>query len=247
MKNAGRSGLCKNIDAVEALNNVRKNTALKELGFTDELLSTVHASRLSDGDYVTIITDLDKFGNRLAATPNTSFDNFKNIIGKLTDNNTQNSQAAHWIIQDITENMSDFAGKKWKIEFSVRNSDGNSAFIDVALDGTPPKFIEYKWLTTSTVGKDDFIREFIKRDLFNDKITDLSQIEWRIKGQKLTKEKVVEYMKSAEGREALNNQKTRDLINNYAESVSYSKYIRNTDDIIDFFNSNNEWFILIFK
>jgi hypothetical protein len=93
--------------------------------------------------------------------------------------------------------------------------------------------------------KDDFIREFIKRDLFNSK--DLSQIQWRIKGQKLTKEKVLEYMKSAEGKAALNEQKIRSLINNYAESVNYSKNIGNTDDLIDFFNANDNWFNLIFK
>lgn len=43
--------------------------------------------------------------------------------------------------------------------------------------------------------------QFIERDLFN--ATDLSQIQWRIKGNKLSKEKVVEYLSSKEGREAI--------------------------------------------
>ncbi|MFV0587985.1 hypothetical protein [Bacteroides reticulotermitis] len=247
LKEAKRTGLCRNIAAIEALNNIRKNTTLRNLGFTDELLSTVHASRLPDGDYVTILNDLDKFGNKLATTSNTEFVNFKNIIGKLTDNNPQNSQAAHWIIQDITNNMGDFAGKKWDIEFPVRNSDGNASFIDVASNSIPPKFIEYKWLTSVTVGKDDFIREFIKRDLFNSSITNLSQLEWRIKGQKLTKEKVLEYMNSVEGRKALNNEKIIKLFDDYAEQIGSSQNIKNVEDIINFINKDNSWYLLIFK
>lgn len=43
--------------------------------------------------------------------------------------------------------------------------------------------------------------QFIERDLFN--ATSLSQLEWRIKGNKLSKEKVVEYLSSKEGREAI--------------------------------------------
>lgn len=115
--------------------------------------------------------------------------------------NPQNSQAAHWIIQDITDNADNFVGKKWRIETPVKNSDGNSAYIDVASNEIPPITIEYKWLTSAIISKDDFIREFIKRDLFN--TNDLSKLQWKIKGQKLTKSKLVEYLSSTEGKEAL--------------------------------------------
>lgn len=34
-------------------------------------------------------------------------------------------------------------------------------------------------------------------------VPSLSQLQWRIKGQKLTKEKVIQYLQSTEGRDAL--------------------------------------------
>jgi len=188
-------------DALESVSNLLNNPSKTRLGLTDEIIGNIHASRLDDGSFKAIVDDLDALGKKIANKPDVEFDNFNSILGKLNDNNPQNSQAAHWIIQDITENVDDFAGKKWKFEATVTNSDGNASFIDAASNEIPPMRIEYKWLTSSTVGKDDFVREFIKRDLFN--ATDLNKIEWRIKGQKLTKTKVVEYLNSTEGMKAL--------------------------------------------
>ncbi|QEC44682.1 hypothetical protein [Pseudobacter ginsenosidimutans] len=223
---ANRTELRKSADALFIYTEAIRNPKLRQLGFTDDILARVKGSRLDEGSFVTVMTDLDRFGKTMAAHPTIEFDNFGSLIGKLTDGNPQNTQAAHWIIQDLTENANDFAGKKWNIELSVKNSDDNYAFIDLASNGDPQKFIEYKWLTINTVSKEDFIREFLKRDLYNPDLRGLSLLEWRIKGNKLAKAKVQEYLKSAEGREAL-------------ESLGYEKAKALFPDDIAKFNEDN--------
>ena len=68
-----------------------------------------------------------------------------------------------------------------------------------------------------------------------------------IKGQKLTKEKVLEYMNSIEGKSALNQEKIIALFDNYAYSINYTKNIKTVDDVLTFAKENNSWFSLIFK
>ena len=240
---ANRTELRKSADALFIYTEAIRNQKLRQLGFTDDILARVKGSKLDEGSFVTVMTDLDRFGKTMAAHPTIEFDNFGSLIGKLTDGNPQNTQAAHLIIQDLTENASDFAGKKWNIELSVKNSDDNYAFIDLASNGDPQKFIEYKWLTTNTVSKEDFIREFLKRDLYNPDLRRLSQLEWRIKGNKLAKAKVQEYLKSAEGMEEIRKlgvNKVRGFFQGEANQITrenYVSYFINKLDQDDIFNS----------
>ena len=240
---ANRTELRKSANALFIYTEAIKNQKLRQLGFTDDVLARVQGSRLDEGSFVTVMTDLDRFGKTMAAHPTIEFDNFGNLIGKLTDGNPQNTQAAHWIIQDLTENAGEFAGKKWNIEFQVTNSNGHNAYIDMASNGDPQKFIEYKWLTTGTVSKEEFIREFLKRDLYNPNIGRYSQVEWRIKGQKLTKTKVQEYMKSAEGMEEIRKlgvNKVKNFFQRDAAQINrenFVSYFINKFDQDDVFNS----------
>jgi len=89
--------------------------------------------------------------------------------------------------------------------------------------------------------------EFIKRDLFNPDIVNLSQLEWRIKGMKLSKAKALEYLKSIEGKTALDNQKIIKLFDTFAEKINYNKDITNVNEMLEFLETNNEWYNLIFK
>lgn len=246
LKDNGRDKLMKKANAIESLMKIQKNSKLKQLGFIDETFAKVKASRQDDGDFASILDDLDNFGKTMASKPSIEFENFNNIISKLTDNNPQNSQAAHWIIQDITQNANEFVGKKWEIEFKVKNLDGNNAAVDVAARDKS-KFIEYKWLTSATVNKEDFVREFIKRDLYNPDINSLSQLEWRIKGMKLSKTKALEYLKSVEASSALNNPKIRKLFENFGKQKNPSLSIDDTEDLLIFLDNNNDWYNLIFK
>ena len=215
LKDAGRTQLMKNADVLEALTKARNNPILKKLGFTDDILVKIKASTLKEGAFKNILDDLDDFATALDKN-SIQIQNPTAIISKLLDNNPNNSQAVHWIIQDITQSVKEFAGKKLTFEFSLKNSSQNTAHIDVITDDLPPLLIEYKWLTKGTVSKDDFIREFVKRDLFN--ISDLSKLQWRIKGSKLTKEKVLEYLSSPEAKNILNSfseERKMSLFKNY--------------------------------
>lgn len=78
-------------------------------------------------------------------------------------------------------------------------------------------------------------------------ITNLKNLQWRIKGQKLTKEKVVEYLSSSEGREMLKKSKNIQMFDNYAENVNYSNNITNVNDLIKFLQTDSSWYSLIFK
>ena len=215
LRDAGRTQLMKNADVLEALTKARNNPILKKLGFTDEILVKIKASTLKEGAFKNILDDLDDFATALDKN-SIQIQNPTAIISKLLDNNPNNSQAVHWIMQDITQSVKEFAGKKLTFEFSLKNSSQNTAHIDVITDDLPPLLIEYKWLTKGTVSKDDFIREFVKRDLFN--ISDLSKLQWRIKGSKLTKEKVLEYLSSPEAKNILNSfpeERKMSLFKNY--------------------------------
>lgn len=215
LRDAGRTQLMKNADVLEALTKARNNPILKKLGFTDEVLVKIKASTLKEGAFKNILDDLDDFATALDKN-SIQIQNPTAIISKLLDNNPNNSQAVHWIMQDITQSVKEFAGKKLTFEFSLKNSSQNTAHIDVITDDLPPLLIEYKWLTKGTVSKDDFIREFVKRDLFN--ISDLSKLQWRIKGSKLTKEKVLEYLSSPEAKNILNSfpeERKMSLFKNY--------------------------------
>jgi hypothetical protein len=105
--------------------------------------------------------------------------------------------------------------------------------------------IEYKWYKSGNIPKDLFLDEFVNRDLNN--ITNLKNLQWRIKGLKLTKEKVMEYLSSPEGREMLKNSKIIQMFDNYAENVNYSENINNVNDLIGFLQTDSSWYSLIFK
>jgi len=187
----------KNADVLETLTKARNNPILKKLGFTDEILVKIKASTLKEGAFKNILDDLDDFATAL-------------------DKNSIQIQNPTAIISNITQSVKEFAGKKLTFEFSKKNSSQNTAHIDVITDDLPPLLIEYKWLTKGTVSKEDFIREFVKRDLFN--ISDLSKLQWRIKGSKLTKEKVLEYLSSPEAKNILNSfseERKMSLFKNY--------------------------------
>ena len=244
LKDAGRTQLMKNADVLETLTKVRNNPILKKLGFTDEVLVKIKASTLKEGAFKNILDDLDDFATALDKN-SIQIQNPTAIISKLLDNNPNNSQAVHWIMQDITQSVKEFAGKKLTFEFSLKNSSQNTAHIDVITDDLPPLLIEYKWLTKGTVSKEDFIREFVKRDLFN--ISDLSKLQWRIKGSKLTKEKVLEYLSSPEANEMLENKKILNLFDNYEKLKNSRIKIMDREDLLEYLNSNDDWFNLIFK
>ena len=187
------------------------------------------------------IDDLDELGTVLSQNPTTRLENFAARIDELASGKMEDRQGTLGVIKEILENIDEYKGKMLSFEKSVKNSDGENAFIDIYTSDIPPRLVERKWISSSTpVSEKTFIREFIKRDLFT--ATDLSQIVWSIKGNKLAKSKVVEYLKSTEGRAALNK---LPLAKKQKFFKDYDNISGITDLDIDQFVANN--FDLIFK
>ena len=102
----------KNADVLDTLTKARNNPILKKLGFTDEILVKIKASTLKEGAFKNSLDDLDDFATALDKN-SIQIQNPTAII----NNNPNNSQAVHWIIQDITQSVKEFAGKKLTFEF----------------------------------------------------------------------------------------------------------------------------------
>jgi hypothetical protein len=100
-------------------------------------------------------------------------------------------------MEDIMKDAQTFTGKELRIEEVLPSSKR----IDVIITD-PEKWIEYKWYATNeTVTRQKFLEEFVERDLKY--VPGIDNLEWRIKGAKLSKDKVKAYLSSSEGRIAL--------------------------------------------
>lgn len=145
-----------------------------------------------------------------------------------------NKQAAYWIIEDIGNNAGNlYKNKNVEIEFRLNSGEK----IDVMIDGNSKFGVEYKWYGgDNTVAQSTFLSQFVKRDLtFFD---GASSFQWRIKGSKLTKDKVFEYLSSPEGKDALNSLKI----------VNESKFLKLFgNSAIDFKKGNNVFDIEIIQ
>jgi hypothetical protein len=140
-----------------------------------------------------VITHIDEFVTTTASR-NIQFTNGEYLVTRFFTNAEPDKQAVYWIMEDIMSDVQSFSGKSLEIEMVLDNGKR----IDV-VRANPKLWIEYKWSSTSeTVSRSKFLDEFVSRDLT--KIDNLNNLQWRIKGEKLTKNKVVEYLSSPEGR-----------------------------------------------
>lgn len=171
----------------------------------------------------------------------------------FTSSANNSKQGVFYILEDIANDTKTFTGKTINREVRVSKIDDSNGFIDVVVNdkglttsSADDLLIEYKWYGgDKTVSQKTFLDEFVKRDLNN--IESFNNLQWRIKGQKLTKEKVIEYLSSNEGNELLKNEKIINLFDNYAESIAYPKKINSTNRLFDFLKNDNNWYNLIFK
>jgi hypothetical protein len=246
-----KPGLRLKMEVLEALLKLKKNPHLAKsgIGINDKLLSEINGWQWGDGisntakaSYEEVINNIDRFVTTLGSNSiecsncNRLWEIFK--TGSNTD-----KQAAYWIMEDVAGDAKTFAKKKLTLEYDVTKSNGKGGRIDLITNDTPPLFVEYKWYGGSDgVAKDLFVDEFIRRDL--NSITNLSQLQWRIKGNKLTKDKIVEYITGSQSEITAG---MRQLFENYRVVKKYPKAITTNARLIEFLNSNNDWFSEIFK
>ena len=260
-----RPQLRKMPDLLENVTGTLNSRSMQRLGVNEDVISQI--AKALDNDYKLagnvsrlkikalddeMFSTLNKFGKFLDNNPQTELANFEKIISDLTNSGFPNRKGGHWIIKDIANDPKTFGGKK--ISFNVtQNVDDANYYADVVVEagtGTTKKykFVEYKAGEHTIKKQEEFVREFIKRDLRNEQVSELSQLEWRrdVPDANL-KDRILGYLKSDEGREALNSKKIIDMFETFRGTTKYTTRINNVDKLLKFMEDNDDWFKLIFK
>lgn len=117
--------------------------------------------------------------------------NCKYIFSRFLKDNPNDKQAVYWIMEDIVSDLnkseSFFRGKSINLEEHITGGRVDLMIVDDANPNIADNiWIEYKWYGgDNTVSK----ATFIKRDLAQ--IADITKLQWRMKGQKITKELLI--------------------------------------------------------
>ncbi|MCG2617748.1 fibronectin type III domain-containing protein [Terrimonas sp. NA20] len=192
------NGLVRNPQAIEALARIRKNPNLAKYDLTPEILARAKAwgnSNVTDISFADVINLMDGFMTN-AQKNNIEILNGKYLFARFVHDNPNDMQAVYWIMEDIVNDASTFKGSKIQIERIVENGR-----VDV-FRHDPILYLEYKWYSGSNrIPKNVFLEEFVQRDLGN--MVSIDNIQWRVKGNRLTKENVKEFLLSPEGKVAL--------------------------------------------
>lgn len=200
------------VESLQSVVKIRKNPNYLSSGMSDEILSKINGwgNKGVQVGYKEIVDNIDNFVSALKRNDINCIecDKFFNVFTGSANNS---KQGVFYILEDIANDTKTFTGKTINREVRVSKIDDSNGFIDVVVNdkglttsNADDLLIEYKWYGgDKTVSQKTFLDEFVKRDLNN--IESFNNLQWRIKGQKLTKEKVVEYLSSNEGREMLRN------------------------------------------
>ena len=199
-----------NTDALEAISKIRSNPKFADFGLDDNLLGQLKGWGYGvdiGASFAEVITDLDRLLTNCGAN-SINITNFNKITDVLKAGNNANTKGMHWIIQDLADDVTTFNNKTITLEFTVPNARGTSSYLDVycadCFTGGKRLLVEYKYGPTS-ITKQNIIKQFIERDLFNPDITSINQIQWRLKETGLTKTQLHNWLISDECRTAIGN------------------------------------------
>ncbi|RFM25849.1 fibronectin type III domain-containing protein [Deminuibacter soli] len=200
LASAGRTGVRSDVGALEAIKKIRKNPMLSKFeGMEEDLLT--YSGWKNNGvakSYQEVLENIDAFLTQLGKA-NIECENCTYLFSRFETAANNDKQAVYWIMDDIARDGKTFSNKTIQIEYRIQEGKR----IDVRIAGEDT-WIEYKWYAgDETVDAGTFVNEFISRDL--NYIPDINKLQWRINGQKLSREKVFDYLTSAEGRKALNS------------------------------------------
>ncbi len=176
LKDANRTGLMKNADAVEALTKVRANKNLKNLGATDELLAKIEGAE--GVSYEQVLNNLDLFANNMAKN-NVALNDFNKVLNQLAQT-VNKRDGANWIVEYLGKNAHQFKGKAIKFEEFYDTALGGR-YIDVTSETANEAKIFYEFKSVKNVPPTKFAEQFMK-DL--DNANSLDQIKWIFNGSK---------------------------------------------------------------
>jgi hypothetical protein len=242
------NALFRNPAALTALASIRNNPALATYQITDNMLAEMQGwgNSVVQISYDQVIGNLDNFLTFLTRQ-NVTCNNCSWLWNRFLQTSASgsgianNMQSAYWTMEDIASDVTTFGNKTIQVEYPLANGVGR---IDVAIEGNNLTWVEFKWYTSSTIDQNVFVTQFVNRDLANLE-GGLENLQWRIKGNKLTIATVRSYLASAAGQTALNNANIIRLFNDYAGPQGF--VIANINDLNTFINGQDNWFTLIFK
>ncbi|MCU0338137.1 MAG: hypothetical protein MUF12_09815 [Sediminibacterium sp.] len=227
------------------------NPKLKAIGIDEQAMGDIMTALKNDyatyGNTVKALDDemlitLANFGEFLNNNPTSQFNNFAKVISDLKGGGFPNRKGSHWILKNISQDATTFGGKK--VTFNTTQTvNGTNYYVDVEVDGDFVKFLEYKSGPNTIQDKDEFLREFVKRDLSNQRVSSLSQIEWRKDVADPTlKSRINGWLNSTEGRTELkkidaakaNQLLGRTDLSNLDKDAIADAFISHLDDLNNF-------------
>lgn len=110
LKEANRTGLMQNTNAIDILTKARLNPNISKLGITDEALAKIKGFRGTS--FEDVVKQLDEFANNVL-NKNIKLKDFNKVVNQLQQGGSK-SDGAHWIIKYIGNNTDEFTNKTIK-------------------------------------------------------------------------------------------------------------------------------------
>ena len=140
LRDAGRSRLCKDINAIEALTKLRNNKNLSKLNITTNDILEISEDIITDlaklkgfngYSYVNILDDIDNFSN-IVANSSMNISNFNRVIGDIKKGGNF-SDGAIWTMRYISKNADDFKNSTLIFEETLKVGE-NVRRVDVVCE-----------------------------------------------------------------------------------------------------------------
>ena len=249
LDDAGRTGLKTNVNALEALQNLRshpKMASFKQAGnITDADLASIQG--FSGASFEEVTNQITRLLDNHSSSTLNGFESVISTMKRTGGTQADNAKKGmYWVIRDVADDVDNLAGKNLTLEFGVPNARGNTSRIDVFCSNcdVPNLKIEYK-SGPGSISSSTIKEQFIERDLFN--ASSLDEIQWRMDGTDFTADKLKTWLKE-------NKNSITDIIdgNDAAKSSKFKEFFEMSDfdDVItdshidDFVDSNYD---LIFR
>lgn len=249
LKDANRTGLMNDANAVEALTKVRAlpTNIKQQLGLTDEILASLNVSSKGEFAYSTLIDKITSIGKKIENYPNTKLEGFYDkVLYKLNKNFDHQPQkiGVEGMLKAVDDEFDNLLkGKIVRFEKRVDNArktnqlSAEDLTVEIeALDGSRKTLFSIEVKNCDNCVTSKVIKEqFIERDLFN--ATDISQIKWKIYGQNFTKADFEKFLK--ENKEAIKslvkNEKSKSNIEKWFDFKEGQSFI--SDEQIKIFSN----------
>jgi len=243
LSDKNRSVLRKDIAALRALSNVKKNPKLSKFGITDEMLTSIEGFAPPPVAYAEILNDLDR---ALDILPENKTINFVDVVshgkrGLVNSNNLADRRHSWYTLKKIQENE-EFIRNADNIAFEVELEliDGiSNAIPDIVITKGSRKYIAEVYAGQSGGVKSNLASQTIR---YCEEINDLEDLRF-FTHQPANKADVIKAWKDGG---VLDNDKVYLLFEKFDRKIQLDLLI---DEKLfeNYLLSHDEWFYLLFK